>query len=89
MRSTAIMVLMVSAAVCQEAAAEPPKIVRTVPANGATVEASLSAIRVIFDQDMDSSSYSWTGGGPSFPKPAGKPRWNSSRECILPVQPDT
>ncbi|MBI4510628.1 MAG: Ig-like domain-containing protein [Deltaproteobacteria bacterium] len=67
------------------AQAQPPKVVATVPTDGAQVDPSMQEIRVTFDQDMDPSSYSWTGGGPTFPRVRGKPRWDGARECVLPV----
>jgi len=62
-------------------------IVRVVPDNGQTdVDAALDRLLVEFDQDMDPRGFSWTGGGPSFPKMRGQPTWLSPRVCILPVQ---
>jgi beta-lactamase regulating signal transducer with metallopeptidase domain len=67
-----------------------PKIVEMLPENGATdVDPGVKAIRVKFDVAMDTSSWSWTGGGPTFPKiPEGqKPRWSrDGKNCILPVE---
>jgi beta-lactamase regulating signal transducer with metallopeptidase domain len=66
-----------------------PKIVKLVPQNGAQeIDPKLEALRVTFDMPMG-EGFSWTGGGPNFPKiPAGKrPRWsNDGRTCILPVE---
>lgn len=64
----------------------PPKVIESVPANGATdVDPALREIRVTFDQDMNRASYSWVGGGPQYPATRGKPRWVSARTCVLPV----
>ena len=66
----------------------PPKVVKTVPENGATdVDPDLKFIRVTFNQNMTrGENYSWVGGGPSFPKTRGKPRWVNARTCVLAVQ---
>ncbi|MFN0127457.1 MAG: S41 family peptidase [Verrucomicrobiales bacterium] len=67
--------------------AEAPRVIQTVPKDGArSVAASLSEITVTFNQAMDQSGYSFTGGGESFPKLNGQPRWQSARECVLRVQ---
>ena len=69
------------------AMAAPPKVIKAVPDNGATnVDPDLREIRVTFDQDMNRVSYSWTGGGETFPKLRGQPRWIDRRTCVLPVQ---
>ena len=66
-----------------------PGIVSLSPANGATdVDPSLAELRVVFDRPMR-PSFSWCGGGPSFPViPEGKkPYWlPDGRTCVLPVQ---
>lgn len=75
----------------QAAYAKQPRVVRTVPADGATgVDPALNELLVEFDQDMNRGSFSWTGGGETFPKLRGRPRWVSKRICLLPVelQPD-
>lgn len=67
--------------------AAAPQVTATQPRNGdLAVPADLREIVVTFDQDMNTTGYSFTGGGPSFPKVAGKPSWRSARECVLPVQ---
>jgi hypothetical protein len=64
-----------------------PQVMRTIPANGDNnVDAGLAGIRVEFDSDMSMDGYSFVGGGPSFPKPTGQPRWLDQRTCVLPVQ---
>jgi RNA polymerase sigma-70 factor (ECF subfamily) len=69
-----------------------PRVVTTVPANGAQdVEPSLAQIIVVFDQPM-SRGMSWTGYGASFPQGAGVAHWkDDQRTCVFPVklQPDT
>lgn len=66
-----------------------PQIVSTSPPNGATdVDPSITEITVTFDRDMG-MGFSWTGGGPTFPKvPAGKkPQWTEDgKTCVLPVE---
>ncbi len=67
-----------------------PRIEKISPENGADdVDPRLSLISVTFDVPMDTGSFSWTGGGPTFPKtPAGqKPRWSrNGKTCTLPVE---
>lgn len=66
-----------------------PVVVSIVPATGSTnVDPQTSAIAVTFDRPMD-SGFSWTGGGPTFPKsPTGtQPTWsNDGKTCSLPVE---
>ncbi|MCC7146957.1 MAG: hypothetical protein IT443_10980 [Phycisphaeraceae bacterium] len=50
------------------------------------VDPKLTQIRVTFDRPMDITSFAWVGGGPSYPKTAGKPTWINNRTCVLPVQ---
>jgi len=65
----------------------PPRVVSITPENGdARVDPALSELRVEFDQDMATSGYAWTGGGPAFPQTTGKPEWKSPRVCVLPVK---
>jgi len=66
-----------------------PTIAATSPIVGATdVDPALSEITVTFDCDMNADGYSWTGGGPQFPKtPEGKRAyWKDARTCALPVE---
>ena len=64
-----------------------PKIVKMEPANGATDvdAATVKELRVTFDRDMNTGGFSWTGGGESFPKTTGEPKWINKRTCVLPV----
>ena len=59
-----------------------PKIVR----DGMSI--SCPKISVTFDRDMDVGGFSWTGGGPFYPKsPEGAtPVWKDKRTCVLPVE---
>ena len=51
------------------------------------VPASLKEITVTFNRKMMDGSWSWTGGGDTFPKTTGKPRYDRDcRTCSLPVQ---
>jgi len=67
-----------------------PKVVKLVPENGAAgVNPATKTIRVTFDMPMDVESFSFTGGGPTFPKiPDGtKPRWSrDGKTCTLVVE---
>lgn len=65
-----------------------PKVVKLVPANGATeVDPATKMIRVTFDMPMG-EGFSFTDGGPDYPKtPAGQgPKWSADgKTCLLPV----
>ena len=66
-----------------------PTIISTKPEIGATdVDPTIKEISVTFDRDMDTSGYSWTGGGPNFPSSAqgATAAWIDKRTCILPAQ---
>lgn len=66
--------------------ASPPQVISALPDDGDTaVDPALTEIRIEFDQDMSDGSFSICGGGPSFPKLSGKPRWETPRLLILPV----
>ena len=66
-----------------------PEIVAMNPANGAkSVDPGLKELRITFNVPM-AGGFSWTGGGPHFPKiPEGKrPYWTEDRKtCVLPVE---
>jgi hypothetical protein len=68
----------------------PPVVVRTEPAAGDTgVDAAkVTEIRVTFSKDMADTSWSWSQvSDESFPKAAGKPRYEADkRTCVLPVK---
>jgi beta-lactamase regulating signal transducer with metallopeptidase domain len=67
---------------------QPPKIVATSPAVGATdVDPAVTEISVTFNQEMG-GGMSWTGGGSEFPpSPDGqKAQWRDKRTCVLPVK---
>ncbi len=66
--------------------ADAPRVAEMTPANNATdVDPSIVELRVTFDRDMDTGGYSFTGGGPKFPKTTGKPRWIDKRTAVMPV----
>ena len=63
------------------------QIVRTSPSVGATdVDPATTAIVVTFNADMG-SGFSWTGGGPNYPKgrEGMRPHWRDKRTCVFPV----
>lgn len=66
---------------------EPPRIVRVSPDPGDTaVSATLDAIRVTFNQDME-TSHSWTGDAWRPPlAPGESPRWIDARTAMYPVK---
>ena len=50
------------------------------------VTPSLGIITVTFDQKMKNNSWSWTGGGETYPKTAGQPSYDQNETtCSLPV----
>ena len=68
-----------------------PKVVTMTPEDGQDdVDPALPTIRVKFDQPMSPNSWSIVGGGPTFPKIAGRPRWENDRTIVVTVelQPD-
>lgn len=66
-----------------------PKIVAVNPAHGATdVDPGLTQITITFNVPMG-EGFSWTGGGPSYPKiPKGKQvYWTEDKKtCVMPVE---
>ena len=69
-----------------------PRVVLLDPALDGEVDARAQARLVVeFDQPMSTAGYSLCGGGPSFPKLAGQPRWESPTRLVVDVQltPDT
>lgn len=65
-----------------------PTVVKTTPANGAKdVDPATRQIVIEFDQDMDTrGDMSICGGGDSYPKTVGRPRWHDKRTLILNVR---
>ena len=71
-------------------AEEPPRVVRTVPENGAqSVDAATKELRVTFDQPMDTKrgwSFVILGSKSMFPEVVGKPQWISDTTIVLSVK---
>ena len=67
--------------------ATTPEIVSMNPPNGAKdVDPTIKELRVKFNVPMG-EGFSWTGGGPNFPKTTGRPRWTKDHKtCVLPVK---
>jgi len=65
-----------------------PRIVKTNPqAFDDRVSTFLKEITVTFDRKMMDQSWSWTGGGDTYPKTTGKPHYDAQKTtCTLPVQ---
>jgi len=64
--------------------ARPPKVIKMFPENGAVdVPPGPIKIRIVFDQDMNTRSYSLCGGGDDFPEPIGKPQWSGKRAFVF------
>lgn len=79
---TAILALSISSAL----AIIPRAIDITPPHNARDVNPQLAEIRIAFDQPMDTTTYSITGGGTNFPTIVGTPRWVSDRVIVMQVQ---
>lgn len=65
-----------------------PRVVKTnPPALSNDVDPSLDKITVTFDRPMKGGSWSWTGGGDTFPKSRGSVSYDDSRTiCTNPVR---
>lgn len=65
-----------------------PRLVRTTPeALANDVDASLDKITVTFDRPMTDKSWSWTGGGDTFPERTGEISYDADRTtCTMPVK---
>lgn len=68
-------------------ASAKPRVISTTPkALADDVDPSLTAITVTFDQPMMDRSWSWTGGGDTYPNVTGQISYDESRTtCTLPV----
>ena len=73
---------------CTSPGAGAPRVVKATPDNGdGAVDPATRAVRVTFDQPMDTKAgYSVVGGGPTFPTLAGRPRWEGDRTLVVPVR---
>jgi hypothetical protein len=68
------------------AIADPPKVVKAVPDNGAVnVSPLIKEIRVTFDQPMG-KGMSVVGGGEEFPEIQGRPTWINDRTIAVKVK---
>ncbi len=88
MKYAVALLSLLSNAVAQDQA--QPRVVHLDPPHLATeVDATTTTLTVTFDQDMDTRSYSFCGGGPSFPR-TKRGGWKDKRNCVLEVtlQPD-
>lgn len=67
---------------------EPPVVVTTNPqAFRDDIEPSLGTITATFNQKMMDQTWSWTGGGETFPKITGEPSYDPNKiTCSLPVK---
>ena len=70
------------------AAKAAPLVVKTTPAALAdNVDPSLGKMTVTFDRPMIDKSWSWTGGGETYPEAAGKISYDANRTtCTMPVK---
>jgi hypothetical protein len=70
------------------AAQQAPKVVSLAPAaQDCAVDARTTAKLVVtFDVPMSQTSWSFCGGGPSFPKTKGKPAWKNGKTIELEVE---
>ncbi len=68
--------------------AEPPKLMKMIPDNGATdVNPRLKQIRFIFNEKMTiGQHYSVCGEGVNFPQVTGEPRWLNDRTFLMNVK---
>lgn len=72
-------------------AQDAPKVVSLEPANGAEVDAkTVKKLVVVFDVPMSKDGHSFCGGGETFPKVNGRPKWEGDKTLVLEVelQPD-
>ena len=65
-----------------------PVILNTTPVAFANdIDPSLKKITVTFDRRMMDNSWSWTGGGDTYPQMTGRPYYDQSkRTCTMPVK---
>jgi len=65
-----------------------PQVISTTPiAFSKDVSPDLKQITVTFDQPMMNLSWSWVGGGETYPETTGRPRYDSKKlTCTLPVK---
>jgi len=70
------------------AAGDAPRVIKTTPeALANDVEASLDKVNVTFDRPMMDKSWSFTGGGETFPQKTGEIFYDKARmTCTMPVK---
>ena len=69
------------------AKAAPVIVVTTPQAMQSDVDPALERIEVTFDRPMRDKSWSWTGGGDTYPQMTGKPFYDEKRmTCTMPVK---
>lgn len=80
------MLILMAASIAGAQAA--PKVIKLEPAHlSAEVDSkTVKRLTVTFDQPMNTNGFSFCGGGPTFPKVVGKPKWLSTRVCVMDVQ---
>ena len=84
MKSKIVILLIFTCFLSANTFARPPKVIKMYPENGATdVKPGPVKIRILFDQDMNTSGYSITGSGENFPEIIGQPRWSGKRSLIF------
>jgi len=72
---------------CVALAQEAPKVVSIEPANAAEVDAKACKRLVVkFDRAMSDGGFSFCGGGPAFPKFAGRPKWEDEKTLVADVE---
>lgn len=82
-RSLAAPFLVLATAFAQDA----PKVVSLDPPNGAEVDAKQQTkLVVVFDRAMDQNGFSLCGGGPTFPKGKGRPKWKNATTLEFEVE---
>jgi hypothetical protein len=72
---------------CAGVVAAPPVVVTSTVEDGQDdVDPALTEIRVRFDQPMNPDSWSFVGGGPTFPRIEGKPQWADPKTIVIDVK---
>ncbi len=65
-------------------AQDPPKVVSLEPIHGAEIDAKTTRQLVVtFDRKMSKDGWSFCGGGPTFPKFEGTPRWKDGDQVLV------
>ncbi len=84
LRMTFITLALVTA---NRAFAAPPQVVISSPDNGEIdVAPDVKEIKIEFDQPMNPGGRSIVGGGDSFPKISGDPKWTDEKTFVIPVE---